>query len=353
MILKYNIKNFNKLFRRILLITVIACSCLSVMRAQDVTVNAKLDSILMFIGGQMDLTFEVSQPRGLKINFPVLTDTVTKYIEIVERGKVDTLDIKNGRIQLVQKYRITSFDSGVHLIPAVQFGIDGIIPKPVETQPLALKVINPVQSVDMQKGVCDIKKPVNTPFTLAELKPYLIYIIGFILITGAIIAFLVWRFNKKLKIPFMKKEIPVDPPHVIALRDLERIKEEKLWQKDQVKKYHSQLTDVLRRYIEVRFQLPALEQTSDEIIKSLAKVDEIEAKNKENLKNILQLADLVKFAKFKPLSDENDLSLINAVFFVDQTKLEEVKSLEEEKKAFENKEKIPMSDSEQSKLITN
>ena len=317
--------------------------------AQEVSVDAKLDSTLMFIGGQMNLTFEVNQPKNIKVKFPLFTDTISKYVEIVDAGNIDTLNVANNRLQLQQVYRITSFDSGVHLIPPMEFEIADEMATRLATRPIALKVVNPFDNVDPQKGVFDIKKPINTPFHLSELKPYLVYILGFIILIGAIIFYLIWRFNRKLILPLLGKEKVIEPPHVIALRELERIKEEKLWQKDQLKRFYSELTEVLRQYLESRFNINALEQTTDEIIESISGIDEIEIKNRENLSNLLQLADLVKFAKFKPLIDENDLSMINAIFFVNQTKFEEPKSLEEEKKAMkEKKNEEGQSDSENS-----
>lgn len=301
-------------------------------RAQEYSASAKLDSTLMFIGGQMDLKLEVIQPVNGLVKFPVFSDTICQSVEVVRFGKIDTVKIAQDRIQLTQTYRVTSFDSGVHLIPPIRFELAGqTYQQVISTQPVALKVINPFDNFDPNKGF-DIKQPVNTPFTLAELKPYLIYFILFVTVLAGIIILLVWRFNRKLLLPFIAREKPVDPPHVVALRELERIKNEKLWMKDQVKRYYSEITDVLRRYIEARFDIPALEQTSDEIIASFKGNDQVDEPCIKNLKHILEVADLVKFAKLQPLPDENDLNMIHALFFVNQTKLVEIKSLEEEKK---------------------
>ncbi|MFT3738945.1 MAG: hypothetical protein QM786_09310 [Breznakibacter sp.] len=296
---------------------------------QNVSVSAKLDSMLIFIGGQIDLTFEVSQPQNADVKFPLLVDTVSKSVEIVEIGKIDTSKAGDNRLLLTQKYRITSFDSGVHLIPAIRFELaDAQAGQFMETQPMALKVVNPFESVDPQKGIYDIKQPLNTPFSLAELLQYLPYILTFILIVGAIVVFFIWKFNRKL-LPFVAKEKPIEPPHVIALRELERIKNEKLWQKSQVKQFYIQTSDAVRQYIEARFVIPAMEQTSDEILATLKKEDSIDRECHKNLQQLLFTSDLVKFAKMQPLQDENDLSLMNAFFFVNQTKLEPQKTLEE------------------------
>lgn len=302
------------------------------VKAQEVSVTAQLDSTVIFIGGQIDLKLEVSQPENLNVTFPLLTDTITQNIEIVKAGSLDSIPQDNNRILLQQTYRITSFDSGLHYIPPIQFELaNAELTRPIETEAMALMVVNPFEEVDPQKGITDIKTPLNTPFHLSELYRYWPYLVGLIVL-GLIIALVVFRYyNREVNIPLLKKEKPKVAPHVVALNRLDHIKEEKLWQRDLVKRYYSDVTDTLRHYIEERFQIRAMEQTTDEIMDAFKSVDLREVKSIDNLKQILQAADLVKFAKHEPLPDENDLSMINAYFFVNQTKQEVMKSLEEEK----------------------
>lgn len=137
---------------------------------------------------------------------------------------------------------------------------------------------------------------------------------------GAAIWFYIKRRNP---LNALFKEKPKEPAHIIALRKLDLIKQEKLWQKGQVKQFHSDLSDILRHYIEDRYGIPAPEQITPDILKSLQQVDLPDDKVIEKSKQVLELSDLVKFAKFEPLPDENDLSIMNAYFFVNQTKYEE------------------------------
>jgi len=309
------------------------------VKAQEISVNAQLDSTVIFIGGQIDLKLEVSQPKNLNVTFPLLTDTITQNIEIVKAGPVDSVPQDNNRLLLQQTYRITSFDSGLHYIPPIQFELaNAELTHPIETEAMALMVVNPFEEVDPQKGITDIKTPLNTPFHLSELYKYWPYLAGLIVL-GLIVAFIVFKyFNREVTIPLLKKEKPKVAPHVVALERLDHIKEEKLWQRDLVKRYYSDVTDTLRHYIEERFMIRAMEQTTDEIMDAFQSVDLREVKSIDNLKQILQTADLVKFAKYEPLPDENDLSMINAYFFVNQTKQEVIKSLEEEKQDILRKE---------------
>ncbi len=324
----------NKTLTFLIILSVVFLLQNGIIKAQTVSVNAKLDSTLIFIGGQMNLTLELSQPKDVTISFPVFTDTITKSIEVVSATPIDTTFLENNRITLTQQYNITSFDSGLQYIPPIKFELaEDEVHKIYETQPMALMVINPFENVDPQKGISDIKKPIDSPFSLAELLPYLPWILLALAVIGAIV-YLIYRYrkNKSLK-PRVKKTKPKEPAHIIALRNLNRIKAEKLWQKDKVKKYHSEITETLRQYIEDRLNIQALEQTTEETLESLKRVELPDKDAYGKLKQILELADLVKFAKLKPLPDENELSMINSLFFVNQTKKEELKSLEEEKES--------------------
>ncbi len=301
------------------------------VKGQNVSVSASLDSTLMVIGGQMNLTLEVTQPAGLAVMLPVFTDTITKNIEVVEVGKPDTTIQNNNLINISQVIRVTSFDSGLHYIPpiAIEYKRGELVEKQT-TNPLALMVVNPFENVDAEKGLFDIKQPINTPFSLAELLRYLNWAVAFMLFSSLLVLAIHWWLKRKNPIKnLLFKNKPKDPPHVTALRELEKIKTEKAWQKGLVKQFYSQLTDVLRIYLEERYQFPAMENTTAEILKSLKEVELPDDKLLAKMKKILETADLAKFAKYEPLPDENDLSLIGAFFFVNQTKLEEIKSLED------------------------
>ena len=331
---RYNIKKLISLI--VLLVAMLLPG--GIVKAQNVSVNAKLDSTLLYIGGQMNLTLELSQPKDVNIVFPQFTDTITKVIEVVSATPVDTTFLDNNRLTLTQQYTITCFDSGLQYIPPIKFELaQEEVHKIYETQSMALTVINPFESVDPKKGISDIKKPIDSPFSLAELLPYLKWIFLALVVIGLIV-YLIIRYNRKADGPVVKKSKPKEPPHITALRDLNRIKAEKLWQKDKVKKYHSEITDTIRLYIENRFNIQSLEQTTEETLDALKGIELTDDNAYEKLKQILELADLVKFAKLKPLPDENELSMTNALFFVNQTKEEVMKSLKEEKEEREETE---------------
>jgi hypothetical protein len=197
--------------------------------------------------------------------------------------------------------------------------------------------------IDTTKGPVDIKTVYGAPVTLKEVTPY---ILGIILI-AAILFFIFYYIKwKKKNVPlFSKPEKPAEPAHIIALRELDRIKNQKLWQQEKIKQYYSEVADTIRNYIENRFDVPAMEQTSAETLGIFKqRKDLVGDASVDQLQHILSLADLVKFAKYTPLPDDNNLTLMNAYFFVNQTKKEELKAPEkpavEEKENKESAEKI-------------
>lgn len=307
---------------------------LATTKAQNVSVSAEMDSTMIFIGGQIDLRLQMSQPADMQLDFPLMTDTITANVEIVKAGNIDTLNTENQRLLLQQTYTITSFDSGLHYIPPIVFEEAAKkLGHTLQTNNMSLMVVNPFSEVDPQKGITDIKMPRETPFLFAELVKYWPWLLGLILFSGIVTLVAMKYFGRKIPIKIFNKEVPKLPPHETALKELDKLKEEKLWQRDMVKTYYSRLTDTLRRYIEERFEINAMEQTTDETTLALKNIDDVDKKSLNNLNDILSTADLVKFAKHEPLPDENDLSMINAYFFINQTKVDEVKSLEEEKEA--------------------
>jgi hypothetical protein len=189
--------------------------------------------------------------------------------------------------------------------------------------------------IDTTKGPVDIKTVYAAPVSLKEVMPYILAIILLAAILFFIFYYIRW---KKKNIPlFAKQEKPAEPAHIIALRELDRIKTQKLWQQEKLKQYYSEVSDTIRTYIQNRFDIPAMEQTSSETLgifkQQKALVDD---NTRDQLQHILSLADLVKFAKYTPLTDDNNLTLMNAYFFVNQTKKEELKA--PDKTAVEPKE---------------
>jgi hypothetical protein len=194
---------------------------------------------------------------------------------------------------------------------------DGDSTRFFETQALLLEVAT--VNVNPEADIEDIKEPMEIPYTFWEAFPYILGVAGLL----GIIIFIIWYIRKnKTKAPIIIEKAPEIPPHAIALQKIEALRTLQLWQKGEFKQYHSDLTDIIRAYLEDRFTIKALEQTSDEIIISCKNLS-IHSNSKMMLQEMLQLADLVKFAKTTPAAIENEKSMSQAIEFIHNTILAE------------------------------
>ena len=303
--------------------------------AQRIKATATLDSTNILLGDQIKLFLEIDHPKNIEVEFPQVPDTIQSLIEVLERSGIDTFELDNEEFQKqIQSYTITCFDSGSYRIPPYWFKID--VDGRVDSIPSNGVTLNVYSmEIDTTKGPTDIKMPYDAPLTLKEVTPY---ILG-VMLLGAIIFLILYSIKRKKKNQplFSRPQKPKEPAHIIALRELDRIKAQKIWQQGKTKQYYSEVTEALRVYIEDRFEIPAMEQTSDETIESFRfRRDLLSEKSFTNLSQILKLADLVKFAKYKPLPDDDNLSLVNAYFFINDTKKVEIKKPEEIKEEEEN-----------------
>ncbi|MDR0830178.1 MAG: hypothetical protein LBN95_08720 [Prevotellaceae bacterium] len=297
--------------------------------AQSFSVQAKIDTAEMFIGEQRNLIFEINQRSDIQVISPVFADTLISGIEILEH-KSDTIKSKdNNSLTVKQIYTITSFDSALYYIPPYQFinGNDTIL-----TGNLSLKVLTvdvDTTQISENKPPFDIKSIVNAPFNWELFKKIAIWVIP-IWFLIALIIWLVIRYTKKHQPKEQTKEEIKRSAHEIALEKLNVIRNEKIWQQGRSKEYYTQITDVLREYIENRFDVPTFEKTSAEIIDSLHFAKKEYKESISRLKKILSDSDLVKFAKFTPDFDQHTRSLNDAQDFVSETVIKEIEEIQEE-----------------------
>ena len=283
--------------------------------AQNPVIQAKMDSLAILVGEQTRIRLEITKPVNGRIQIPILQDTIIKGIDIVDITNRDTVKLDHDQEQINIDYLITGFDEGLYYIPPFYITSQS---DTFYSNSLSLKIAS-LKVDTVSKAFYDIKPVMEPKFVLADYI-YIMIIIWIILVILAVIIYFIFFKKKKVKTIFRKK--PQVLPHVKALTALENVKREKLWQQGLNKEYYTQITDILRTYLFERFNISAQEMTSDEILSSVKKYHEAQSAY-DNLQQILKLADLVKFAKFTPLPDENDLSYINAGLFVSQTKQEE------------------------------
>ncbi|WP_437440133.1 hypothetical protein [Polaribacter litorisediminis] len=260
--------------------------------SQNPMVKAQVETSSIKIGEQFNFRISVNEIENV-----ILPKLELKGLEIIDSAKIDTL-----RNMLIQKYIITGFDSGAFYIPQQQVFVKN---QAYLTDSLLIKVAT--VAIDTTK----IKKyPIKTikkePYVFDDFKIYIYLLIAALLIIGFWLYYFVIR---KRKIEEEEPTYKLLPPFEEAIYKLNELDEKLLWQNNKVKEYYSELTDIIRGYIERELKVPALEKTSDEIIDMLKDFHDSEAiqTNKETinkLKDLLREADLVKFAKSKPLAPE-------------------------------------------------
>ena len=260
--------------------------------------TATLDTNFILIGEQIKLN--ISNNINETNKWPTYEDLLIDGLEIIEADKIDTI---NNTIS--QNFIITAWDSGTYYIPPITFSekskTEGIL--------LTVATINIEEGAELK----DIKAPMNAPIGWSDIWPW---------ITGILIIYLIFYilkkyFSTKNKTIISKPKIII-PADITALNQLSELEKAKMWEQGNIKEYHSQLSEIIRRYMENRFKFIALELTTDEILRELKSIVSNEVSN--NLKTILQRADLAKFAKSKPIDNENTESMRLAKQFVQSTK---------------------------------
>lgn len=301
------------------IIIAIIALLLSGVRADAVVhVTAKIDSIAMLIGEQVHLTIAVTCPRGSSIEFPDYEPRhyLQEGIEIVGVSAADTVDDENNHVIVSKTLTLTSFDERLYAVSGPKVKVDG---KEHSANKLALKVVGVEVDTAHLDQFFPPKDVQDNPFDWSEWKG-LFWLSVIMLLLVVVWCYLVVRLKQNKPIITHIRIIKKIPPHQKALRVIEQLKGEKLDGADEQKEYYTRLTDALRQYIVERFGFNAMEMTSSEILEKLKESGD--STMMDELKELFRTADLVKFAKYSTLLNENDLNLVNAINFIDQTKIE-------------------------------
>ena len=286
--------------------------------AAQATVEATIDSIEILIGQQVEVSVKATAKEGAAVVFPDFKpqQMITPGVEVVSHKDSATVSIDNGMAVFTHKYRLTSFDGKLYYLPPFTVKVNG---KPFKSKSLALKVLEvPVDTTKLDQfyGPKDVQ---DNPFMWSDWS--VVFWLSVLMLVIMIVAYWLYlrlRDNKPIiaSIKIVKKLLP----HQKALKEIEVIKAEKMVTSENQKEYYTKLTDTLRRYIEERYGFSAMEMTSSEIIDRLTETQDQQAL--DELRMLFQTADLVKFAKYSTLINENDMNLVNAIEFINKTKLE-------------------------------
>jgi hypothetical protein len=288
----------------------------SLAQQPGVRVVASTDTNNIRIGEQVKLRLSatVEQPAGITVAFPQLPDSMEHW-EVVSRSKPDTAGDNNKKI-FSQTIILTSFDSGHWDIPSFRFDVVQNAAGTTDsafTVPLGIDV--GTIEVDTTKAFKPIKSVRGVGWNFWDY--WLYFAIG---ISAALIGIgLFVYFSSKPKKEVVKPVVPLISPYEAALKELQQLRAEKLWQQGDVKQYYTRLTDVLRTYLEQQFNIAALEQTTEELLQHIKPVT-ILNQQRDKLTSLLTLADLAKFAKLHPSPDEHEAAIQHAIEIVEWTK---------------------------------
>lgn len=308
-----------------------ACS----IEAQNVVLNAEIDTFQMLIGEQTTVRLELSVDSGWNVRMPQPGKELVPGIELLEkRSGFSTLN--NGRRNVyTDEYLITSFDSTLYTIPPFEVFVND---SSYLSNELALAVYSiPIDTANLQ-NICGPKGVMEVELTWEEYRDsvYLGYLLIFM---SVVLVWVIFRLVNNKPIIRIIKIKPKQPSHMVALGKIEEIKSDSSWRTDgNAKEYYTRLTDTLREYMHDRFGFNATEMTTSEIVASLQKVDK--EGNLNELKEILEVADLVKFAKLHPSMNENDRNLMNAIEYVNTTKNVEEEKMQPTEKRVVNKRSV-------------
>lgn len=309
-----------------LLLCLMAMHCIlaatSTARAQ-VTVDVAIDSLELLVGQQTRISLQVSANVTDSVQLPQYQpgDTLTAGVEVVKtRPVVRELLNEDKRVLLTADYIITSFDSALYYLPPMQVKVNGAN---YASNSLALRVLSiPVDTLhtDVFFPIDDIMAP---QFTWDDWK-YVFWsaLLAALLVGLSLYLYIALRDNRPI-VRIIRLAPPV-PPHTQAMQEIDSIKAEKVWQAEDSKQYYTRLTATLRTYIQRRFGFNAMEMTSAQIIEHLTAMNDKESINE--LTQLFETADLVKFAKYNTLINENDRNLVCAIEFINHTKEEEDKT---------------------------
>jgi succinate dehydrogenase hydrophobic anchor subunit len=286
----------------------------------QVSVEAVIDSIQIFVGQQAHVTLTATAKENAKVEFPQFksTEYITPGVEVLDRKELEQQPQDNGFVSRSMVYTMTSFDDTLYYLPPMTVKIDG---KPYKSKSLALKVLTfevDTLHADQFFGPKDVQ---DNPFQWSDWSlPFWLSVLMLILLAVTYYLYLRLRDNKPIisHIRIVKRLLP----HQKAMKEIEQIKADKMVNSENSKEYYTKLTDTLRKYIEERYGFNAMEMTSSEIIERLTASQD--QKSLDELRQLFTTADLVKFAKYSTLINENDANLVNAIEFINQTKLENV-----------------------------
>lgn len=291
--------------------------------AQAVKVSTAVEDTIYLIGQHIPLNINLERTTDVTVPWPFLVDSLGSF-EIIKSGKIDTTQAGEKYIEQ-QQLILTKFDTGYYVIPPIEFEYkENRRTQIAKTEPIIIRMNT--MEVDTTAAIMPIKNVIKMPLTFKEKLQRALLIAGIVLLVFGIPLLLYFYFKRRKKEAYLP---PPLPPYELAIQRLNEVQTKKLWQEGKVKQYYIELTEVLREYIGGRFEINALELTTDEIAPLLKKKKEVTKGLFRNAVDLLTIADYVKFAKAQPSTKYHTDSLEQVKQFLKATKpVEEIEKVE-------------------------
>lgn len=272
------------------------------IRAQSqVQVKIFTDKESILIGERFTMTIESYMPLDQQFSWPII-DTLPNF-QIISSSKIDTTENFNSR-KVAQSFQLTSFDSGHYTIPTITFLVGNV------------RYVSDTVGIDIGYSPMDANPDYKEIKDILDVEdsgnPYLYWFVAGV---ALVLGILLWYFLRNKKQPKKLTEVKKLSPYEEAMIALENIRKSGFIQNGSVKKYYSELNDILRNYLDSQLQLQSMNKTNEQIIQELRTL-ELNKEDQQKLTDALRVADFVKFAKYQPgenINEENFIIVKNAI----------------------------------------
>ena len=322
--------------RRYVLLLIIALFATTGLKAQNVEVEGKVESKDVQVGKPFTLDLSLKVPYGWFVEWnDFAVDTLSEQLDIIKRSEVERTADADSNVIVKQQLTLMTFDTGQVQVPPVGLTYARSFDDPnrlkAYTDPINL--YSTTMTVDTTMAYKPIVEPIEAPVKFKEVFPW---ILGALLLVLLVIGIWYWRKHRKPSVDADGNVVrgPVIPPYDKAVGDLKKLREEKIWQSGKVKEYFSSLTDIAREYIEGQFGVNAIEMTTDDILEEVKPLH-FPKDTYDKLKDTMEIADLVKFAKYSASTLESDTALNSMTEFVNESyaQYQKLKAEEEARQA--------------------
>lgn len=290
------------------------------LKAQDVEVEGKVESTDVQVGKPFTLNLSLKVPYGWFVEWnDFTTDTLSEQLDIIKRSDVERTADADSNVIVKQQLTLMTFDTGQVQVPPIALkyarSFDDANRLKAYTDPIDLYLTT--IAVDTTLAYKPIVEPIAAPVQMKEVFPW---ILAVLLLALAAFGIWYWRRHRKTKVDADGNIVrgPVIPPYDKAVGDLENLRQQKLWQSGKVKEFYSSLTDIAREYIEGQFGVNAVEMTTDDILEEIKPLH-FSQETYDKLKDTMEVADLVKFAKYSSSNLESENAMNSMTEFVNES----------------------------------